>query len=95
MIADHTPIVTMTRQQLEALPEYSCSNPTGLRVGKRWKRNQTAFGPRHIGFTVLGIELQIPVLPVWWVAEVHQGPEPMWIVVRWSRVALVEDATSC
>lgn len=28
------------------LPEYSCSMPTGVFYGKRWKRNTTAYDPR-------------------------------------------------
>ncbi len=28
----------MTRSEFEALPEYSCTLPTGTTIGKRWKR---------------------------------------------------------
>ena len=28
----------LTKEELDALPEYSCSIPTGTIIGKRWKR---------------------------------------------------------
>jgi hypothetical protein len=31
--------VSITREELEALPEYSCSIPTGTTIGKRWRRD--------------------------------------------------------
>ena len=33
----------MTRREFEDLPQYSCSLPTGQTIGKRWKRDLTAF----------------------------------------------------
>lgn len=30
--------VKLTQGEFDALPEYTCSNPTGTVIGKRWKR---------------------------------------------------------
>ena len=30
--------IVLTTPEFEALPEYSCSLPTGQTIGKRWKR---------------------------------------------------------
>jgi hypothetical protein len=32
--------VSLTLEEFKALPDYSCSVPTGVVVGKRWKRHQ-------------------------------------------------------
>lgn len=33
------PVVQMSQRELDNLPEYSASLPTGVRIGKRWKRD--------------------------------------------------------
>lgn len=44
----------ISKDALRALPEYSCSLPTGTTIGKRWRRN-TGFGrQRGIGNWVIG-----------------------------------------
>jgi hypothetical protein len=37
------PPMQITLQEMQALPEYSVSNPTGVIVGKRWRRLNGAF----------------------------------------------------
>lgn len=32
--------IELTDAEFEALPEYSCSIPTGVIIGKRWKRGE-------------------------------------------------------
>jgi hypothetical protein len=39
-------VVLLTRAEFARLGEYSCSIPTGVTIGKRWKRNLNARG-RH------------------------------------------------
>jgi hypothetical protein len=34
--------------QLAQLPEYSCSRPTGVTPGKRWRRHNGAHDPHYI-----------------------------------------------
>lgn len=38
------PVLTMTWPELERLPEYSATVPTGTTEGKRWRRNRDARG---------------------------------------------------
>ena len=38
-----TETIRMTEQGFMKLKEYSCSIPTGVVIGKRWRRNVTAF----------------------------------------------------
>lgn len=40
-------VVRLTWAELKALPEYSCSLPTGTTIGKRWKKNQHAYHRPH------------------------------------------------
>lgn len=38
--------ISLTRKEFDRLPEYSCSFPTGITIGKRWKRNLSFTDPR-------------------------------------------------
>lgn len=42
MWADTLPVLALTQAEFDALPEYSCSLPTGTTPGKRWKREDGA-----------------------------------------------------
>lgn len=35
--------VTLTRKEFEALPDYSCSLPTGTTIGKQWKKRKNYY----------------------------------------------------
>lgn len=87
-MSDAPAIIALTQRELDALPEYSCSTPTGTRIGKRWKRNKNAY-PALAGKP-----------PEWWQGEYYELPEsdPDKVVrgveqigIRWSRI-LVEAA---
>lgn len=43
------PELIISRADLAALGEYSCSLPTGTTIGKRWRRNLNAFRPDRAG----------------------------------------------
>jgi len=43
------PIICMLRGEFEALPEYSCTLPTGVVPGKRWRRHDGAHDHRQRG----------------------------------------------
>jgi hypothetical protein len=45
ILVDETHAV-MTRDAFEALPEYSCTIPTGTTIGKRWRRGEPYVGTR-------------------------------------------------
>jgi len=51
----------MNRPDFDALPEYSCSVPTGVVIGKRWKRGEPYVGPRDTWF--LGEYVEVPGRP--------------------------------
>ncbi len=50
----------LSRAEFDALPEYSCSLPTGTTPGKRWRRHD---GAHDREFIAGGGK------PVWWVGE--------------------------
>lgn len=66
----------MTLAQLAELPEYSCSLPTGTRIGKRWRRNLNAF-------------VYPAMEAVWFLGEYAQQLRPGTILIRWTPVKLV------
>jgi hypothetical protein len=37
--SDSRDVVLISGAEMQSLPEYSLSNPTGVRIGKWWKRN--------------------------------------------------------
>lgn len=77
---------TMTKAELEALPEYSTIVPTGVYAGKRWRRNQFA-AARPVHFEVCGIEFRVPLPKVWWVGEyVPVAGDERAFRIRWSKV---------
>jgi hypothetical protein len=88
------PVVQMTHAELRALPEYSCSLPTGTRVGKRWVRNNN-FGRPSVKLEILGIEFVVPWPPDWWQGQYVEldPPDPKRVGIRWSKVALAEEAS--
>lgn len=73
----------ISRSELAALPEYSCSIPTGTTIGKRWRRNVQAYRPRvaepewMLGeFVDIGSEEEVGIRWTWAVSEpgsVHRG----------------------
>lgn len=38
--------VIISREELRRLPEYSCTTPTGVIIGKRWRRDTHAYRDR-------------------------------------------------
>lgn len=71
--------IKLTQVELDKLPEYSCSLPTGTTVGKRWKRNANAYG---------GGPPEDP--PYWWIGEYTEHPTDDTLVnITWTRVRLM------
>ena len=88
--------VVLTREQFDALGEYSCSLPTGVTVGKRWKRNDHAFSPivqlpTHwpslMGY-IFGFQRRAPHEPKWWLGEYVEHEDPEQVGIRWVRIAV-------
>lgn len=63
----------VTQAAFDALPEYSCSIPTGTRIGKRWKRAKN-YRDRTKG---------------WWLGEYEQHPDPDFVRIRWRDLMVV------
>lgn len=71
--------IRMTRKQLEALSEFSVTQPHDLRRGMRWRRNRRRF----LGSRMEGEE--------WWMAEVV-GDTDGRLSVKWYALKIVDDA---
>lgn len=57
--------VELTQKELDELSEYSCSEPTGIVYGKRWKKNVHAYNPAARGRE-----------PAWLMGEYSAGTDP-------------------
>jgi hypothetical protein len=67
--------------ELKALPEYSCSVPSGQYPGKSWKRNVLAFA-RLPGPTVF---------EEWWIGQYHAVPGfSGYVYTFWFKVVLLQ-----
>lgn len=85
-------------REFKALPEYSLSNPTGVVVGKRWRRNQALTSRALLcknriecvgGVAFLGSKCDVCIRqrPRWWMGEyvlMESG-----VTIRWSRIIVV------
>lgn len=84
-------VVTLTRREFADLGEYSCSLPTGTRIGKRWKRDANAYRP-PVRTSVLGVEFVIPWPEDWILGEYIENPNPEMVGVLWRKIVLQERA---
>lgn len=66
-------MVTLTYKEWEALPTYTCSEPTGLTIGRRWKRAYTGRGSSFH---------DTPWSERWWLCEVFPDPDPAYVQTR-------------
>lgn len=80
-------VVEITRAEFDALPEYSCSLPTGTTIGKRWKRNETAYCAEPVALHPFdGTVVREP--PRWILGEYVAHPNPALVGIRWLRIAI-------
>jgi hypothetical protein len=71
--------VVMTEAELRRLPEYSCTLPTGPRIGFRWRR-------RHPYRTDQIDDAHAD----WFLGEAIEDPNPELVGIRWKRIVVVE-----
>ncbi len=72
------PVVELTKEEFEEMGEYSCTQPTGVYNGKRWKRDENAYNPYNgRSAWLMGEYAPSPSAP-----DTH-------CVTKWSRIALV------
>lgn len=74
------PRLRLTAAEFKALPEYSCSLPTGTTIGKRWKRLD---GAHDRAFKAAGGK------PRWMVGEFHDIGDPKHVGIRWFKPVVV------
>lgn len=88
------PDLVLTRRELDALPEYSATLPTGQRIGTRWKRNLHAYTvPVVQGIHPFGDGLILSPAPppLWIVGEYARHADPELIGIRWWHVRFTDD----
>lgn len=70
--------VELTQQEVDALPEYSITLPTGKTIGKRWKRRLLA-GPRA---------------GIWVLCEYVPDPDPAFVGIQSRAIRVVDTQPS-
>ena len=68
----------MTQKEFDALLNYSCSNPTRLSIGKRWKRAKYYYN-------------QTKNAKDWWLCEIfpHQKDPENYVTIKQSRIEIL------
>jgi hypothetical protein len=82
----------MTKKELEALPEYSSSIPTGTTIGKRWKRQTYKKSDPPIPVDVYGYDKDgfFKMVPDWWLmGEYATADDPKYVKIIWRNVICV------
>lgn len=71
----------VTREEFDALPEYSCTVPTGTAIGKKWKRHtpyrrpDSCIRPTHnCGH--------------WFMGEYVRDPDPEMVGIHWTMLII-------
>lgn len=85
-------IVELTQAEFDALPEYSCSLPTGTTIGTRWKRNEDAFAPEPRRSVAYAEERIAGVFPDWWMGQYVEldPPHPHRVGITWHKIKIKE-----
>jgi len=74
MSDDEPRAIYLTRARFEALPEYSCSIPTGQTIGKAWRRGVPFRGPRRR----------------WYMGRYVEHPDPDLVGIEWRLIRIVD-----
>jgi hypothetical protein len=67
--------VLMSALQFEELPDYSCSLPTGTRIGKRWRRREPYI-------------IQSGTMFTYWLGEYVHSSDPETVGIEWRQIVL-------
>lgn len=73
-------IAIMDGTYFDGLAEYSCSMPSGVYIGKRWKRNDTAYN--HLR----GLS---PAPSRWVMGEYEKTADPHKAATRWREIVVL------
>lgn len=68
--------VRLTEAEFYALPDYSCTLPTGTTIGKRWRRRE----PYEIGPEIEN---------VWYMGEYVECDDPGKVGIEWSLIEIL------
>lgn len=82
----------MTLEELHALPEYSSSLPTGLIIGKRWRRDGNFWARRefaHLHF-FNGTPEPEDYGEQWWIGGYVHHDREGYVGITWARVDLID-----
>jgi hypothetical protein len=84
--------VELTRAEFDALPEYSCSLPSGTTIGKKWKCNDDAYAPEPRRSIAHVEEQMADVFPEWWMGQyvALDPPHPNQVGIEWHKIRLKE-----
>ncbi len=83
------PTLQLTLEELNNLPTYNCSLPTGTPIGKRWKRNFVDRSSATFNVVIFGLEFRFPWWPdAWAIGEYVPCDIPGQVGIRWSVVEL-------
>jgi hypothetical protein len=88
-----TDSVRMTRAELESLPEYSCTLPTGASHGKRWRRDDNFFERRALAHLHFWDGTPEPGAngERWYTGEYRRDPDqPGEFLIVWKKVVLTD-----
>jgi hypothetical protein len=69
-------LVVLTKDEFDALPEYSCSTPTGTTIGRLWKRKKD-YDDETKG---------------WKMGEYTPHYKPKTVGIRWRHIVIEETA---
>jgi len=72
----------ITREELFKLPNYSCSEPTRLSIGKRWRKDVHSYRRDKFGRPVIFPD----EIHEWFIGEVLEHPkaETVWVRYSWA-----------
>lgn len=79
------PTLKISQRDFDDLLEYSCSLPTGTTIGKRWKRNQSAYvTPRKVLF---GLITRRPKAN-WFIGEYVESKQGGMVDINWYKPSI-------
>lgn len=70
--------IRLTQAEFSALPEYSCTIPTDVVIGKRWRRDANAYTSKFF-----------QPAPEWWLGEYIIGPTLDTYTIIWRPIEVV------
>lgn len=83
-------VIELTREEFDALGEYSCSLPTGTTIGKRWKKNADAYQGEHS--VISAAAERITGIPAnWYMGEYVDDPNPKLVGIKWRKIVLKKE----